>query len=216
MNRVLLSAWLLSFFSRALIGEPVLTDLVNQYRDSRGLSVLVPEEALEKTAELYCEELVETGILSHEDGNGDRVFNRYRKTGGTANKAGEILGTSPDPDSLFQAWLDSSSHERILSSPDWLRIGSSLKKKGDQYVAVVLFSDSLIEAMEISPADSGINLVLKIIPGHKARIRGIEGEGIDEISLAVPEEELPLLLVLEGYRAEKWVAHDFVYQSDNF
>ncbi|MBN2657054.1 MAG: hypothetical protein JXR86_08330 [Spirochaetales bacterium] len=216
MRRYALLVLCLSLFTEALAGESRLIDSINQFRASRGLSVLVPESSLEKTAEQYCGELQETGLLSHTDRRGKRVLDRYREKGGTGVKAGEILGSSADRETLFRAWIDSPAHFQIMTDPGWTRIGAAVKERGEQLVAVVLFSNSLIDSLSSEPAGSSIELILTVLPGRGASLRGSAPPEDDKITIELDRGELPLLLILEGFSDGKRYPSDFIYQSDNF
>jgi len=216
MNHRFAIVLLFLLFAETLAGETPLFDMINGYRLSKGLSPLVAEDFLEKTADEYCLSLETSGFLSHRDSGGKRVLDRYRKGGGTAVKAGEILGTSPDLERMFRAWIDSPSHLDILTGSEWTRVGTALREVDGQLISVVLFSSSLLEKKEIVLNGEEINLILTVIPGRQALARGISSSETGEIALTLERRELPLLLVLEAFEGEKRVPSDFIYLSDNF
>lgn len=194
---------------KALYGQWEIMALINDYRQAEGLSVLLEEEVLHKTAEEYAGKLVNQGYLSHKDLEGNRVLQRYKDHGGTGSAAGEILGSSIDFNTLFQAWIDSPGHKSVIENPHWTRIGWSIVEQDCQLVAVVLFSRSEILQYNLERSGEELILSMEAIEGKELQISGSNRVFDSSGSYSFTRDELPLLLVVNG-------GSDFLYLSDNF
>lgn len=206
----------LIFCIQAMAGEAVLDDMINQYRLTLGLPELISEEALNNTASLYVQELLGTGKLSHVDSKGERVLDRYKREGGTAIRVGEILGTSPDLQDLMSFWIASPDHRNLIMDTNWSRIGSALLKNDDQYIAVVLFSDSVIKKIIKRKLSDRVVLSIDPLSGEEISIRGFTAMGSGSVKLDFKAQDLPVLLIVDRKKEEKIRSSDFIYVSDNF
>lgn len=135
----------------APLTSQALDQWVNEHRESLGLTTLYIEPSLQDTAENYLDELIARGALSHMSINGEGLMDRYRRYGGTAWSVGEILGTqssTEDPKRLIELWIDSPEHKSVLEGQQWSAMGFAIQEINQSWVAVVLFSNSVIQRKE--------------------------------------------------------------------
>lgn len=193
--------------------------LINQYRTEQGLGRLVLEDNLNYTAQKYAIELVHEGRLSHVDKNDNRILDRYRFCGGTAVEAGEILGTSTDVSHIFEAWKNSPSHNTLMINGKWIRIGSAIVENEGNYVAVVLFSTSLIKTLETQDLDQSVQVSLVCIDNFELHfppeinVRKIEDATCNSAiyRFFIPSLELPLVIPVSGKIGREFKMTDFLY-----
>ena len=208
----------LSLFSN----EPDLISQINDYRISNGLDELIIEEKLMETALQYARVLAEEKRISHVDQEGGRVLNRYRAAGGTAVAAGEILGTSPETELIFEAWKESDSHRELILDPKWYRIGGALAKEGEQVIAVILFSNSQIDELFYKRLNNSVNVQIKTIGNIELSFGGslpvdsvyMKNEDIQIYQVSIFRDQLPLLIpVSRNFNGIKKIT-DFLYIPD--
>jgi hypothetical protein len=137
---------------------------VNQLRHRWGLSQLVEDQRLQRTASLYAAELVARGVLSHVDERGRRALERFRDQGGTSILVGEIIGSGPDLQSITAAWENSQSHREVVGNPLWTHCGGGLALGGDSDVWVVLFTSRRIDPLEMTVVEGGYELQGRLDP----------------------------------------------------
>ncbi len=193
--------------------------MINDYREELGLKELYTEEILNITAEKYAAVLFEEKRISHTDKYGKRVLDRYRKEGGTGNKAGEILGTGRSVEGIFTAWKESGTHNRLITGDNWLRIGTAVVEENGVYVAIVLFSVSIVENYVITVNDSYM-LSLEIIEGSNNPLffsnleRDLNKKEMDNsgiYKLFFNRDELPVLLTIMVESNDKLKKTDFLF-----
>ncbi|MBI9100590.1 MAG: CAP domain-containing protein [Spirochaetaceae bacterium] len=208
----------LSLFSN----EPDLISQINDYRISNGLDELIIEEKLMETALQYARVLAEEKRISHVDTEGGRVLDRYRAAGGTAVTAGEILGTSPETELIFEAWKESDSHRELILDPKWYRIGGALAKEGEQVIAVILFSNSQIDELFYKRLNNSVNVQIKTIGNIELSFGGflpvdsvyMKNEDIQIYQVSIFRDQLPLLIpVSRNFNGIKKIT-DFLYIPD--
>lgn len=209
MYKRFLISFLFCFSIHTLWSEVDLIDQINAQRLSEGLNVLIEEEYLHITAESYVSTLERTGLLSHEDAMGQRVLDRYRQIGGTAGRAGEILGTSISLSEIYSAWFNSPEHKKVILNPLWKRIGQGIIKKDSQYIAVVLFSNSIIDNYQVYYENDFVQVQIEPIEGYSINLFGDYIETIDQSMYRIEGNDLPRLLFING-------GSDFLYLSEKF
>jgi hypothetical protein len=224
MHRIIFLCLSLSLIQPLRASQTDLVDMINEFRSERGLTTLFYEANLARTAAEYASILVEQGQISHIDDQGNRVLNRYKAVGGTAVKAGEILGTAVELSEIFTAWIESESHYQQIINRDWRRIGCSILEKNGVFVAVVLFSNSLIESFSIHPGDTSLRLSivpvdkkysLKFSDNFSNKGDSIFEEGREHYELVIEKEDLPLLLSIYGESYGIKDLSDFLYIPDD-
>jgi len=219
MKNIIAFFFALVIYQSLFSNEINLIGKINNYRTDQGLNSLVIEDSLSITAHKYALELIEEGRLNHIDNNGGRVLNRYRASGGTAVKAGEILGTSTDLQHIFDAWKESPSHNRLMKNDKWQRIGSAVIEDQGNLVALVLFSNSLVETVIIENYDEHVTVLIKSINKWKLHFplsfnsEEILSEPDDSITYFFRFElsELPVLIPVSGEFGGKNKMSDFLY-----
>lgn len=155
---------------------------INTFRLEKSLQPLQTDPLLSACAEHYAQEMVEENFFSHQDLQGNRAMDRYRRMKGSAIRLGENL-VSLAPESPWSKtlalWIDSPDHLDVLLDENWLCMGLAFYEQDDRRVGVALFSNSLI----------------------------IEGDGNSTLSL---QDEIILSIPSEGIREiKKGPALDF-------
>ncbi len=220
LRKILLLGIVFCFFNLEVFSNDIdLVSLINQYRTEQGLSSLIVEDALNRTAEKYAFELIRVGRLSHSDLDGHRVLNRYGESGGTSTDAGEILGTSSDISLIIDAWKDSPTHNQLLLGEKWLRIGVYIAESDGNKVAVVLFSISQIYSFEQKSLHGNIEIIIEAVEGRELIFPNhinsldisVDNKSNRQYRIQFPVEELPKLIPVSGdFQGIKKMS-DFLY-----
>ena len=122
-------------FSKAIF------DLVNKYRKENDLNELTYSNTLEAFACVRAKEASEKWAHTRPDGRDySTIFIEYDYDG---TFVGENLANgSNDPETIFQAWLDSPSHKENIVHPRFNQIGIAIYKVSDtKYYIAQSFSD---------------------------------------------------------------------------
>ncbi len=197
-----------------------LVSWINDYRIINGAEPLIVEQALNITAEKYGEILFDEGRISHLDSQGNRVLQRYINQEGTACEAGEILGTGRSKNDIFRSWLNSESHEKLLSDSKWLRIGTALVEREGVFVAVVLFSTSLIQKYSFELDDDILTLSIETIkvendiifsPNILSSFNTNYRVGLNNYLFKLSKEELPMLITVSVESEGRIAISDLIY-----
>ena len=151
-----LIAFLLFLTAAAAYSQPDLLSWINGTRHAAGLSGLVLDALLSKTAEWWAVRLARTGVLSHRGADGSSALDRYRALGGTEVRVGEILGAGPDLVDVEQAWRKSDEHREVTLSPAWTHAGWGRYPSKTGEVWVVMFSQKLVEELRIDAQAAGL------------------------------------------------------------
>lgn len=101
--------------------EKTVLDLVNKTRKEEGLSLLVPDEGLEKIARLKAEDLKENNYFSHTSSYFGTPFDMMKKYGIKFSIAGENLAGNQSIEKAVRSWLDES--ENNLHNSEFTRTG---------------------------------------------------------------------------------------------
>jgi uncharacterized protein YkwD len=126
-----------SFTRSAAVAEPepnvrtALRCLVNAERQRHGLPTLHSSSRLNAAADRHSADMVTRGYFAHVTPEGRSVTDRVRATGylgGSGDwKLGEDIGwgtgSASTPDSIFQAFMNSPPHRRVILSPEFHEIG---------------------------------------------------------------------------------------------
>ena len=136
--------------------QPDVLSWINGTRHAAGVSGLLPDALLSRTAEAWAERLARTGVLSHRGADGSSALDRYRVLGGTEVRVGEILGAGPGLVDVQNAWLKSDEHREVTLSPAWTHAGWGRSGSAAGEVWVVLFCQKLVEDLSIEAHGAGL------------------------------------------------------------
>jgi hypothetical protein len=124
-------------------------DWLNHFRAAHGLGLLEPEPALERAAAAYAAVLAASGRLSHRDAAGRSCLARYRAAGGSAARAGELLGAGPDLADVAAAWEASPAHAAAALDPRWTHAGAGRAQASAGELWVLLFAEQRLEGFRV-------------------------------------------------------------------
>lgn len=133
--------------------------MINEYRKEKGLNELRISDNLVKSSEKHLLYLIKKNSISHRGEDGQRVMHRAVNEGATGLEFGEILGYSPDTNTLFKGWLLSPEHKKVLDDPSWNWFGLSVKTTNGVYVSVVNFSSGILGSTRIKKEGDVIEFV---------------------------------------------------------
>lgn len=109
-----------------------LLAVVNAERGRRGLGPVVLQGHLMRAAQRHSRDMVQTGLLGHRGSDGTSPFGRITASGYRYRAAGENLHAgSNDPRVILQRWLNSPTHFRILTTPDYVHAGVGYARRGN-------------------------------------------------------------------------------------
>ncbi len=107
--------------------EKQMLDLHNQKRASQGLSRLCVHPALQKAAEAHSQEMIDKDYFSHNSYNGQSFSARIKSFGYNYRTVGENIawgtGSRGTPDSIFNAWMNSSGHRANILNANFKEVG---------------------------------------------------------------------------------------------
>ncbi len=116
-------------YSQAVIE---LSDLINNYRQSNGLTKLSLDPLISRAAANHSNWMSSTGIFSHTGENRSLPWNRCAVVGTTCS--GEIIYTgSSGPNGAFNGWKNSPPHNTIMLESDFNTFGIGIA--GNYYTA---------------------------------------------------------------------------------
>ena len=113
---------------------------MHAFRDGLALETPQWDENLARSSQARAVELAQTGVLSHEDGQGRGPGLQLIGQGFSPGEYGEVLGAGADPVKVWQAWVASPSHKAILADPFWTAWGYGSAPMGNTFVYVIRFS----------------------------------------------------------------------------
>jgi uncharacterized protein YkwD len=103
-------------------GKNALITMVNAEREAIDAPSISPIEALEAAAEVRAQEA--STVFSHKRPDGSRWYTAIGDQGIVYRFAGECLACGYDtPQAVFDAWMESPAHKRVLLHPDFQYIG---------------------------------------------------------------------------------------------
>lgn len=101
-----------------------LTDLMNQSREENGLSTLVVNEKLVRSAYLKAQDILDNGYFSHTSPQGLTPWHWFKQAGYNYRYAGENLAVDfVDAEGLHEALLNSPTHKANLLHGDYKEVG---------------------------------------------------------------------------------------------
>lgn len=143
-----------SFDKQQYVAEVV--ELVNEERESLGLSPLKNIDIMNYMCDIRAEELTE--LFSHDRPDGSDCFTIFDDMNVSWYDVGENIAWGyPTPQAVFDGWCNSSGHYENMTSPDYEYIGVSVAVDSDGNLNwVQLFSsmDSSYESFVTTPAET--------------------------------------------------------------
>ncbi|NQX25855.1 CAP domain-containing protein [Microbacteriaceae bacterium VKM Ac-2854] len=110
-----------------------ILDGINDYRATQGAGPLTLLDESSAVAQSWSDHLAATGAFEHSNtySSDERI-----PSGWTA--AGEVIAKRSDTDAaaFVQQWIDSPTHEAIISDPQFTRIGIGVSEGGGDTVGV--------------------------------------------------------------------------------
>ncbi|HWK24519.1 MAG TPA: CAP domain-containing protein [Ureibacillus sp.] len=108
-------------------GAAQLTDLLNVFRVSNGLPILLEDEKLTLVAMEHSEDMYSQSYLSHESPTKGTLEERLDMEEMAYKNAVENIATSYfDPIEAVHGWLNSSTHRRHMLSEEYTSLGSGV------------------------------------------------------------------------------------------
>jgi len=103
--------------------ESEILDLINEHRNSLGLSTLKPLNIVSSTAISHTEYMIQAGQISH-DGFSDRSKNLMDKA--NARLVGENVAYGySSAQGVVNGWLNSEGHKAVIENPKYTHFGIS-------------------------------------------------------------------------------------------
>ncbi len=139
-------------------GDTAVINWLNSTRENYNLPELKPDSRLSVTALKYSQKLLKNGKLGHIDKNGRNGLDRYRKSGGTSLRVGEIIGAGNSMARIEKAWLKSDTHREVILDTYWTNFGIGVSVQGNIFIVVVMFTEIYTKNLKLQY--SGTNLAL--------------------------------------------------------
>ncbi|UKS27656.1 peptidoglycan-binding protein [Paenibacillus sp. HWE-109] len=112
------------------VEEQQMLDLVNKERAAVGLSPLLADAALIKTARLKSQDMVDNKYFSHDSPTYGSPFDMMEKFGITYNAAGENIACNQSVQAAHEALMNSPGHKANILSKDYTHIGIGIVNGG--------------------------------------------------------------------------------------
>ena len=140
------------------ISPTALIELTNQYRESQGLTTLTPNARLTQAAYNKAQDLLTRQYFDHTSPDGQKFSQWIKDVNYQYFYVGENLAIDfNDEIELFQAWLDSPTHQENIIKPQYQEIGiAALRGKYKNHstiVVVQLFGTRVLGEQEDSADD---------------------------------------------------------------
>lgn len=112
--------------------EAAVLKLINQTRRSRGLTAVRVAGALDRAALAHSRDMLARDYFAHSSLAGAGVAARARGAGYSVSgyeqwSVGEVIawgtGTRGTPASVLKAWMNSSTHRRVILTARWRDVG---------------------------------------------------------------------------------------------
>lgn len=101
-----------------------MTALVNEERAKAGISPLVLDLKLNKTAQRHSEDMVENNFFSHTNLSGQSPFDRMAEDGISYMAAGENIAYGQrTPEEVMNSWMNSEGHRNNILNGAYNKIG---------------------------------------------------------------------------------------------
>lgn len=112
--------------------EERLLGLHNEAREQRGLEPLCLQPTLTEAARAHSEDMIEEDYFAHTAPDGETLGERLKRFGYTPEgyrfwKVGGNIawhsGPEPEPEAMFEGWMDSPGHRANILDEDFRQIG---------------------------------------------------------------------------------------------
>lgn len=136
---LLIAVWVLILNTQALATYDAekneLLYLINNYRQSRGLSTLKLSATLSEAAENHSLDMAKYNYFDHNSIDGRTPWTRIKATGYTYSTAlGENIAAGYQTSaSVLQGWQNSPEHNAILLKPDFVVVGIGIAFNANAY-----------------------------------------------------------------------------------
>ncbi len=102
-------------------------DVINGYRQSKGLKPLKLNASLTEAARAHSQDLAKWDRISHYGSDGSNPWDRVKRTGYSAKVAAENVGTGQASIvEVMKGWQESAGHNKNLLLPDVEHMGIAL------------------------------------------------------------------------------------------
>ena len=117
---------------RLYAAEERLLELHNEARRQRGLEPLCLQPTLTEAARAHSEDMIEEDYFAHTAPGGETLGERLKRFGYTPEgyrywKVGGNIawhsGPEPEPEEMFEGWMDSPGHRANILDEDFRQIG---------------------------------------------------------------------------------------------
>ncbi len=104
--------------------ETEVVRLVNEIRSKNGLNPLTHDESLSRIARIKSQDMKDNGYFSHQSPNYGSPFDMMKTFGISYRSAAENIAKGQrTPESVVNAWMNSSGHRKNILSPSYTHIG---------------------------------------------------------------------------------------------
>ncbi len=112
--------------------EKRLLELHNEAREQRGIEPLCLQTTLTEAARAHSEDMIEEDYFAHTSPDGETLGERLKRFGYTPEgygywKVGGNIawhsGPEPEPEAMFEGWMDSPGHRANILDEDFRQIG---------------------------------------------------------------------------------------------
>ena len=125
--------------ARALTAQQIL-NLVNQDRQSHGLSQLSLNSTLNLAALAKADDMVARGYFAHTSPTGTQPWHWFKALGYNYAYAGENLAEGySDASDLENSWMASPSHRANILSPFYSDVGLAIVNRDETSIVVEFF-----------------------------------------------------------------------------
>jgi uncharacterized protein YkwD len=118
-------------YAATSLNAELARDLVNAYRQEKGLKPLKLDPALTEAAKAHSRDLAKWDRISHYGSDGSNPWDRVKRAGYNARVAAENVGTGQvDISEVFRGWKESPGHNKNLLLTDAEHMGIALVTDG--------------------------------------------------------------------------------------
>ncbi|OGZ68712.1 MAG: hypothetical protein A3C50_03220 [Candidatus Staskawiczbacteria bacterium RIFCSPHIGHO2_02_FULL_43_16] len=131
-----------------------LLHLLNQNRQSLGLTTLAENETLNEAAYLKAQDMIANGYFAHQSPTGTTPWFWFKKAGYAYKYAGENLAVGfADSSTVYDAWFNSPSHKQNLLNKNYTQIGTAVVTgfQGNSTIVVQLFGTPQVTTAASNP-----------------------------------------------------------------
>jgi len=124
------------------VTKSVLQGLVNEARQSSGLTPLTENKQLSQAAQLKAENMIQNQYFDHTSPTGVSPWYWFSQAGYKYKYAGENLAIGfYESEEVYNAWLNSPSHKANILSPYYTEVGTAVLKGFGESKAIVVVQE---------------------------------------------------------------------------